>query len=193
MNMNMNVDVDRVEEPPVQLIGMLGQPYDPKRVQAVLKPYGVKRMPAAKSYFNDTMISCAKASLRMDLYRIPKINELTGLQYTKPDDWIIGAIHFLPPGSGKQNEVPYPVILPEDITMNSSPEEAIAAYGPPQLDEECEWPGFSGRIIAWRGEGINIALEYEYSREGRVLRTYIACLIGCIGAWRSDNPEVFAP
>ncbi|MFD2878846.1 hypothetical protein ACFTAO_27405 [Paenibacillus rhizoplanae] len=52
-------------------------------------------------------------------------------------------------------------------------------------------PDFSGRIIAWRGEGINIALEYEYSGEGRVLRTYTACLIGCIGAWRSDNPEVF--
>lgn len=96
INMDIEMDVDRVEEPAVQLIGMLGQPYDSKRVQAVLKPYGVKRMPAPKSYFNDTMISCAKASLRMDLYRIPKINVLTGLHYTNPDEWIIGAIHFLP-------------------------------------------------------------------------------------------------
>ncbi|MFD2878847.1 hypothetical protein ACFTAO_27410 [Paenibacillus rhizoplanae] len=58
MNLNMNTDM---KEPAVQLIAMLGQPYHPKRVQALLKPYGVKRMPAPKSYFNDTMISCAKS------------------------------------------------------------------------------------------------------------------------------------
>lgn len=27
----------------------------------------------------------------------------------------------------------------------------------------------------------------------RVMRSYTACLIGCIGAWKNDNPEVFAP
>jgi hypothetical protein len=180
-------------EPAVQLIAMLGQPYHPKHVQALLQPYGVKRMPVPSSSFNDDIIWCVKASIRIDVYRAPKLNLLTGLQYTDPDEWIIGAIHFLAPGSDDRIKAPYPGALPEGIAMDSTPEEAIAAYGPPQMDEECEWPGFSGRIIAWRKPGINIAMEYEDQGEARVLRSCTACLIGCIGAWKSDNPEVFAP
>jgi hypothetical protein len=182
-----------MNEPAVQLIAMLGQPYQPKVIQALLQPYGVKRMPAPSSYINDDIIWCVKASIRMDIYRAPKLNELTGLQYTDSDEWIIGAVHFLAPGSDDRIKTPYPGILPEGITMNSAPEEPIAAYGPPQLDEECEWPGFMGRIIAWRKPGINIALEYADQGEDSVLRSYTACLIGCIGAWRNDNPEVFVP
>lgn len=191
LNLNMNLDMN-MSEPAVQLIAMLGQTYEPKRVQALLKPYGVRRMPAPNSYFNDDIIWCVKASIRIDIYRAPKLNELTGLQVADSDEWIIGAIHFLAPGSDDRIKAPYPGTLPEGITMSSAPEEAITAYGPPLMDEECEWPGFSGRIVAWRGPDTNVALEYEDSREDRVLRSYTACLIGCIGAWRSDNPEVFA-
>ncbi|MNJ72100.1 hypothetical protein D3C77_687150 [compost metagenome] len=104
---------------------------------------------------------------------------------------------------------PFAGILPNGIQMSSTPEQAIKAYGTPALDEECEWPGFSGRILAWRESGINIAIEFadrdkdevideiiEVSADivtDRVMRSYTACLIGCIGAWRNDNPEVFAP
>ncbi len=182
-----------MNEPAVQLIAMLGQPYHPKNVQALLQPYGVKRMPAPSSYFNDDIIWCVKASIRMDIYRAPKLNELTGLQNTHPDEWIIGAVHFLAPGSDDRIKAPYPGTLPDGITMSSPPEEPIAAYGPPELDEECEWPGFSGRIMAWRKPRINLALEYADAGGDRVLRSYTACLIGCIGAWKSDHPAVFAP
>lgn len=180
-------------EPAVQLIAMLGQPYDPKRVQALLQPYGVKRMSAPKSTFNDDIIWCVKASLRIDVYRAPKLNLLTGLQYADTGEWIIGAVHFLASGSDNRIKVPYPGSLLKKIAMDSAPEEAIDAYGPPQMDEECEWPGFSGRIIAWRKSGINLVMEYEDKAEGRALRSCTACLVGCIGAWTSDNPEVFAP
>ncbi|WP_340024230.1 hypothetical protein MHI24_03775 [Paenibacillus sp. FSL K6-1096] len=179
-------------EPSDQLVNMLGQPYDAKRIQDLLKPYGVRRVPAPKSYFNDDIIWTLKSSIRIDVYRAPKLNELTGLQYTN-QDWIIGSVHFLAPGADDRIKTPYPGLLPGGLAMSNSPVEAIAAYGLPAMDEECEWPGFSGRILAWREQGINIVLEYEDSRDGRVLKSCTACLIGCIGAWTSDNPEVFAP
>ncbi|WP_405114320.1 hypothetical protein MHH28_09675 [Paenibacillus sp. FSL K6-1217] len=181
------------KQPSEQLVEMLGQPYDPKTIQALLKPYGVRRLPAPKSYFNDDIIWTAKSSLRMDLYRGPKLEALTGLQHPDPQEWIIGSVQFLAPGADDRIKTPYPGLLPGSLTLSSSPVEAMAAYGQPAMDEECEWPGFSGRILAWRGQGINIVLEYEDSRSGRVLKSCTACLIGCIGAWTSDNPEVFAP
>lgn len=95
-----------------QLIELLGHPYNPKQVQALLQPFGVKRMPFPNSYFNDDIIWSVKSSLRIDIYRAPKIN---------------------------------------------------------------------------------IVIEYEHTDEGSVMISYTACLIGCIGAWRNDNPEVYAP
>jgi hypothetical protein len=77
--------------------------------------------------------------------------------------------------------------------MNSTPDESIMAYGLPELDEECWRPGYSGRILAWRKPCINIVIEYEDNEIDRGLRSYTTCLIGCIGAWRNDNPEVYAP
>lgn len=182
-----------MKEPSEQLIEMLGQPYHPKNVQALLQSFGVKRMPSPNSYFNDDIIWSVKSSIRIDLYRAPKINDLTGLQYTNQEGWIMGAIHFLAPGSDDRIKAPFPGYLPSGITMSSTPAESIEAYGQPELDEECEWPGFSGRILAWRKTGINIAIQYEDSENGGKMRSYQACLIGCIGAWRNDNPEVFAP
>ncbi|MEY9094288.1 hypothetical protein [Paenibacillus sp. RC84] len=182
-----------MKEPSEQLIEMLGHPYSPKNVQALLQSFGIKRMPPANSYFNDDIIWSVKTSIRIDLYRAPKINDLTGLNYTKEDGWIIGAIHFLAPGSDDRIKTPFPGDLPKGITMRSTPDESIKAYGQPELDEECEWPGFSGRILAWRKPGINIAIQYADSESGSRMISCTACLIGCIGAWRNDNPEVFAP
>ncbi|WP_405082889.1 hypothetical protein ACI48J_11815 [Paenibacillus chitinolyticus] len=182
-----------MKEPSEQLIEMLGHPYSPKNVQALLQTFGIKRMPPANSYFNDDIIWSVKTSIRIDLYRVPKLNDLTGLNYTKEDGWIIGAIHFLAPGSDDRIKNPFPGNLPKGITMSSTPDELIKAYGEPQLDEECEWPGFSGRILAWRKPGINIVITYEDSEIGSRMISCTACLIGCIGAWRNDNPEVFAP
>jgi len=182
-----------MKEPSEQLIEMLGHPYSPRNVQALLQSFGVKRMPPPNSYFNDDIIWSVKTSIRIDIYRAPKINDLTGLNYTNQDEWIIGAIHFLAPGSDDRIKAPFPGKLPEGITMSSTPDESVTAYGQPELNEECEWPGFSGRILAWRKPGINIAIEYADSENDRVMRSYTACLIGCIGAWRNDNPEVFAP
>jgi len=180
-------------EPSEQLVEMLGQPYSPKSVQALLQSFGVKRMPSPNSYFKDDIIWSVKSSIRMDIYRPPKINDLTGLNYIHQDEWIIGAIHFLAPGSDDRIKAPYPGYLPKGITMTSTPSESIEAYGQPDLDDSCEWPGFSGRILAWRKPGINIAIQYVDMETGYMMRSYTACLIGCIGAWRNDDPEVFAP
>jgi hypothetical protein len=182
-----------MKEASEQLIQLLGHPYEPKQVQALLQSFGVKRMPAPNSYFNDDIIWSAKASLRIDVYRAPKINDLTELQYAAEDGWIIGAIHFLAPGADDRIKAPFPGSLPGGMTMSSTPEESIHEYGPPALDEECWRPGYSGRILAWRKPGINIVMEYEDIESARELRSYTACLIGCIGAWRNDNPEVYAP
>jgi hypothetical protein len=182
-----------MKEPSEQLIEWLGHPYSPKDVQALLQPFGVKRMPPPNSYFNDDIIWSVKSSIRIDLYRAPKINDLTGLQYTNQDGWIIGAIHFLAPGSDDRIKAPFAGTLPLGITMSSTPNESIKAYGQPQLDEECEWPGYSGRLLAWRKPGINIVIEYAYTETDCVMRSCTACLIGCIGAWRNDHPDVFAP
>ncbi len=168
----------------------LGQPYNPKSIQTLLHPFGVKRMPSPSSYFNDDIIWSAKASIRLDIYRAPKINDLTGLNYSPEDGWIIGSVHFLAPGSDDRIKAPFPGQLPEGVSMDASPEDAISTYGPPAMDEFTEWPGFSGRILAWRKPTLNIVMEYE---EGSRLRSCTVCLVGCIGAWRNDHPDIFAP
>lgn len=182
-----------MKEPSERLIDMLGHPYNQRNVQALLQSFGVKHMPPPNSYFNDDIIWSVKTSIRIDIYRAPKINDLTGRKYTNQDGWIIGAIHFLAPGSDDRIKAPFPGKLPNGITMSATPDESIKAYGQPELYEECWWPGFSGRILAWRKPGINIAIEYADSEVDRVMRSYTACLIGCIGAWRDDNPDIFAP
>lgn len=182
-----------MKEASEQLIAMLGQPYHPQSVQALLQPFGVKRMPKPSSYFKDDIIWSAKASIRMDLYLPPKINDLTGRHYTSQDEWIIGAIHFLAPGSDDRIKAPFAGSLPGGLTMASAPSEFIQAYGLPEMNEACEWPGFSGQILAWRRPDMNIVMEYETGETGSTMRSYTACLIGCIGAWRNDHPEIFAP
>lgn len=182
-----------MKEPAELLIEMLGHPYSPKNVQALLQTFGVKRMSSPNSYFNDDIIWSVKTSIRIDLYRAPKINDLTGRNYTAEDRWIIGALHFLAPGSDDRIKAPFPGKLPSGLTMSATPDQTIMAYGQPEMDEDSLWPGFTGRILAWRKPGINIAIEYTDSEISHVIRSYTACLIGCIGAWRNDHPEIFAP
>jgi len=182
-----------MKEASEQLVDLLGQPYHPQQVQAVLQPLGIKRMPKPNSYFNDDIIWSAKASIRLDIYLPAKLRELTGSEYEDPEGWRIGSVHFLAPGADDRIKAPYAAPLPGGLTMASAPELAIEAYGTPQLDEDCEWPGFDGRILAWRKPGLNLAIEYEAGESGYAMRSYTACLIGCIGAWRSDHPAIFAP
>ncbi|OWA33980.1 hypothetical protein B9G55_16720 [Saccharibacillus sp. O16] len=177
-------------EPSDLLVQTLGQTYDPKAIQQMLLPLGIKRMPQPISYFNDDIIWSAKASLRLDVYRAPKINELTAHSYSPDDGWIVGCVHFLAPGSDDRIKAPYAGTLPGGLPMDTAPGDAIAAYGLPAMDEMTEWPGFSGRILAWRTPTLNIAMEFE---EGTMLRSCTFCLIGCIGSWRDDQPEIFAP
>jgi len=63
----------------------------------------------------------------------------------------------------------------------------------PALYEEGDWLGGSGPFLAWRESGINVSIEYETDEDGSAMTCYTTCLVGCIGAWRKDYPEVFAP
>ncbi|WP_339783604.1 hypothetical protein NSQ38_19405 [Paenibacillus sp. FSL R7-0313] len=182
-----------MKEPSEHLIAMLGQPYDSKCVQQVLQSFGVKLMPKAGGYFNDDIIWSVKSSIRLDVYRSPKIHELTGRDDLNTDEWIIGAVHFLAPGSDDRIHTPFPGQLPAGMTMNSTPDEFIREYGQPALYEVGEWLGGSGPFLAWCESGINVAIEYETNENGSAMTCYTACLVGCIGAWRKDYPEVFVP
>lgn len=177
-------------EPSELLVATLGHAYDAQATQKILQPLGVRRMPQPNSYFNDDILWSAKASLRLDLYRAPKINDLTERAYSPEDGWIVGAVHFLSPGADDRIKTPYAGLLPGGFSMDASPNDAIMAFGTPAMDEMTEWPGFSGRILAWRTPELNIAMEFE---EGARLRSCTFCLIGCIGSWRREQPEIFAP
>ncbi|RAI89722.1 hypothetical protein DET54_1135 [Paenibacillus pabuli] len=182
-----------MKEPSEHLIAMLGQPYDSRRVQQVLQSFGVKRMPKASGYFSDDIIWSVKSSIRLDVYRSPKLHELTGRDDLNTDEWMIGAVQFLAPGSDDRIHTPFPGQLPAGMTMNSTPDELIREYGQPALYEEGDWLGGSGPFLAWRESGINVAIEYETNEDGSAMTCYTACLVGCIGAWRKDYPEVFVP
>ncbi|RPK31215.1 hypothetical protein [Paenibacillus xylanexedens] len=138
-----------MKKPSEHLIAMLGQPYDSRRVQQVLQSFGVKRMPKASGYFIDDIIWSVKSSIRLDVYRSPKIHELTGRDDLNMDEWMIGAVHFLAPGSDDRINTPFPGQLPAGMTMNSTPDEFIREYGQPALYEEGEWLGGSGPF--WLG------------------------------------------
>ncbi|MBB6020080.1 hypothetical protein HNR77_001141 [Paenibacillus sp. JGP012] len=176
-----------------QLIELLGQPYDAKQIQAILEIFGVKRITKPDSPFQDDIIWSVKASVRIDVYRSPKINKLTGRDDLSGDQWIVGAILFLAPGSDDRIKKPFPGQLPKGITMDAKPDEWIKAYGQPDIYEQGDWLGGSGPYLAWRKSGINISVEYETDEDTSVLTCVKFCLIGCMGAWRSDYPEVFAP
>ncbi|WP_434751164.1 hypothetical protein [Paenibacillus amylolyticus] len=176
-----------------QFIELLGQPYDSKQVQALLEPFGVKRVARPDSPFQDDIIWSVKASIRIDVYRSPKINELTGRDDLSSEEWIIGAIHFLAPGSDDRIKKPFPGQLPKGMTMNVAPDEWINAYGQPDIYEQGDWIGGSGPYLAWRKSGMNISVEYETDENDTRILCVTFCLIGCIGSWRKEYPEVFTP
>ncbi|WP_366296624.1 hypothetical protein [Paenibacillus sp. AN1007] len=186
MNMNMN-------ESSEQFVKLLGQPYDSKQVQALLEPFGVKKVGKPDSPFQDDIIWSVKASVRIDVYRSPKINTLTERDDLPRDEWVIGAIHFLAPGSDDRIKKPFSGQLPKGITMNAAPDEWVAAYGQPDIYEQGDWLGGSGPYLAWRKSNMNISVEYETDENSSVITCVKFCLIGCMGAWKSDYPAVFAP
>ncbi|QWP75391.1 hypothetical protein J5226_17425 [Lysobacter sp. K5869] len=174
------------------LIALLGQPFDHKHVRDLLRPLDVKRVASADSPLSESIVWIPKASLRLDVYRSQPLNKLTGSNFSDPG-WIVGAVRFLAPGSDTRIKAPFPAPLPHGLTMASSPQACVDAYGAPDLDEEHERPGFSGRVLAWRRPTTNIAITFAGLGRDSAMIDHTVCLIGCIGAWRYSNPEVFAP
>lgn len=182
-----------MKEASEELIGMLGRPYDAKTIAGLLMPLGVKRMPHPSSPMDDDIIWSAKASLRMDVYRPRALSRLTARDWEGGDVWLMGSVHFLAPGADSRIRTVFAGGLPSGLSMQSAPEALVAAFGPPQMDDGVERPGHGGRLLAWRKPQVNIVAEYEGAGEACSITSFVVCLIGCIGAWRNDDPEVFAP
>lgn len=181
-----------MQEVSEQLIELLGKDYDRKSLAQLLQPFGVKRLPEADSCFGDDIIWSAKASLRIDVYRNPKLQELTSLRLDT-DNWVVGSVMFMAPGSDDRIKSSYAGRLPHALSMTSTPDEFLVAFGPAGLDEEVEWLTYSGRILAWRQDGINFVAKFAHRNSDVRLEYFMACLVGCVGAWRSENPKLFAP
>lgn len=182
-----------MKSPCEELIDMLGQPYDAGKVARLLGPLGVKRMPRPSSHFDDDIIWSAKSSLRIDVYRPRALSRLTGRDWEDGDVWLIGSVHFLAPEADSRIRAVFAGSLPSGLSMRSAPEALVAVFGPPQMDDGIERPGHGGRLLAWRKPQVNIVAEYEDAGEAGSITSFVVCLIGCIGAWRHDDPEVFAP
>jgi len=190
---NTEVRVEEKEEQSEQLIAMLGQPFDNKKIRQALGSLGVKRVPSPDGTMSEDIVWIPKASVRIDVYRAQKLSALTGTDYPDHDGCLIGAVQFLAPGSDDRIKMPFPRSLPMGLAMSSRPQDCIDTHGQPYLDEEHERPGFSGRILAWRKQGMSIAITFAGKGRKSTMINQTVCLIGCIGAWRYTNPEVFAP
>jgi hypothetical protein len=182
-----------MEEASEELIGMLGRPYDARTIAGLLMPFGVKRMPSPSSPMDDDIIWSVKASLRMDVYRPRALARLTGRTWAEDGAWIIGSIHFLAPDADSRIRAMFPGRLPSGVGMESTPQDLLAAFGPARLDEETGRPGHRGQLLAWRGLHTNMVAEYAQRQDSLSMSSFVVCLIGCIGAWRRDDPQVFAP
>lgn len=178
-----------MKSPCEELIDMLGQPYDAAQVARLLGPLGVKRMPRPSSHFDDDIIWSAKSSLRIDVYRPRALSRLTGRDWEDGDVWLIGSVHFLAPEADSRIRTVFAGSLPSGLSMQSAPKALVAAFGAPQMDDETG----RSRLLAWRKPQVNIVAEYEDAGEAGSITNFVVCLIGCIGAWRHDDPEVFAP
>ncbi|WP_432725865.1 hypothetical protein [Variovorax sp. W6] len=176
------------------LVATVGQPFDNKKIRDLLGPSGVKRVTSPGPFAgNEEIIWIPKASVRIDVYRAQKLNALTGASYPDQDGWLIGSVELLAPGSDDRIKVPFAGALPMGLSMGSTPQECIDAHGQPDLDEEHDRPGFSGRVLAWRKQDTNIAITFAGKGRESAMISHTVCLIGCIGAWRYTHPEVFAP
>lgn len=144
------IDVDmNMNESSEQFVSLLGQPYDSKQVQVLLEPFGVKRVGKPDGPFQDDIIWSVKASVRIDVYRSPKINTLTGRDDLPRDEWVIGAIHFLAPGSDDRIKKPFSGQPPKGITMN-----AFLMNGSPRTDNRISMNRVTGLVAAaliWHG------------------------------------------
>lgn len=188
---NTEVRVKEKEEQSEQLVAMLGQPFDNKKIRQALGSLEVKRVPDGTT--SEDSVWIPKASVRIDAYRAQKLGALTGTDYPDQDGCLIGAVQFLAPESDDWIKVPFSGPLPMSLAMSSMPQDCIDTHGQPDLDEEHERPGFSGRVLAWRKQGMNIAITFAGKCRKSTMINQTVCLIGCIGAWRYTNPEVFAP
>lgn len=176
-----------------QLVAMIGQPFDNKKVRELLGTVGVKRVANPDTPLNESIVWIPKASVRIDVYRSNELSALTGSSHPDRGDWIVGAVEFLAPGADDRIKTPFSGPLPMGLAMSSTPQDCIGAHGQPDLDEEHVRPGFSGHVLAWRKQGVNIAITFSGKDGGYTMINQTVCLIGCIGAWRYTHPEVFAP
>ena len=172
----------------------VGQPFDNKKVRDALGSFGIKRVSGPGAFSSsEEIIWIPKASVRIDIYQAQKLNGLTGSSYPDGEGWIIGSVQFLAPGSDDRIKAPFPGPLPMGLAIGSTPQDGIDAHGPPDLDEQHDRPGFSGRLLAWRNQQLNIAIMFAGKERESTMISHTACLIGCVGAWRYTHPEVFAP
>lgn len=177
-----------------QLVAMTGQPFDSRKVRDVLGALGVKRVSGPGAFSSsEEVIWIPKASVRIDIYQAQKLSGLTGSSYPDEEGWFIGSVQFLAPGSDDRIKTPFPGPLPMGLAIGSTPQDCIDAHGRPDLDEEHDRPGFSGRVLAWRKQHQNIAVTFAGQGRESTMISYTVCLIGCVGAWRYTHPEVFAP
>jgi len=183
-----------VKEISKQLVAMIGQPFDGKKVRDVLGSLGVKRVSGPGAFsLSEEIIWIPKASVRIDIYQAQKLNGLTGSGYPDEEGWIIGSVELLAPGSDDRIKAPFTGPLHMGLAISSTPQDCIDALGQPDLDEEHDRPGFSGRVLAWRKQHLNIAITFAGKGRESTMINHTVCLIGCIGAWRYTHPEVFAP
>ena len=189
-----NLQRSGVTQASEQLIALLGHAFDGKAIRDVLAGWEVKRVAEPNSPLSESIVWIPKASVRIDVYRPQQLSKLTAAACAaQPDDWLIGSVELLAPGSDNRIKAPFPGLLPQGLSMQSTPQACIDAYGEPDLDEEHERPGFSGRVLAWRLPTTNRAITFAGLGDDGTMLSYTACLIGCIGAWRSTQPEIFAP
>lgn len=175
---------------------MIGQPFDNKKVRDVVAGLGVKRVGAADNgpgALSSSIIWIAKAAVRIDVYRPKELSQLTATPFADSDVWLVGSVQFLAAGADDRIKTPFAGPLPAGLTMDSTPQDCIAAYGPADLDDEHERPGFSGRVLGWRKGGLNTAITFDYKGGGCAMLNHTVCLVGCMGAWRYTYAEVFAP
>uniref|UniRef100_UPI004039A5B8 hypothetical protein n=1 Tax=Variovorax sp. BK018 TaxID=3450241 RepID=UPI004039A5B8 len=184
----------RVKEISEQLVAMIGQPFDSRKVRDVLGSLGVKRVSGPGAFSSsEEVIWIPKACVRIDIYQAQKLNGLTGSNYPDEEGWFVGSVQLLAPGSDDRIKTPFPGPLPMGLAIGSTPQDCIDAHGRPDLDEEHDRPGFSGRVLAWRKQHQNIAVTFAGQGRESTMISHTVCLIGCVGAWRYTHPEVFAP
>ena len=133
-----------------------------------------------------------KYSVRVNLYRGKTFSEFSCREVDSPTAWYIGGIEFLARGADDRIKATFSSILPCGLKMHDKPSAFVQCLGLPNLDTVLVWPGYRGRMLAWRREDSCIAVTFETDSLDSAVLTYSSCVLGCVGAWTETWPAVFA-